>query len=93
MAKYKVLKPFKNKNTKNWYDTGQEIELSVERANEMIANQKKRGGGFLERIDETSHTADGEYPKHVGGGHYELSDGSKVQGKEKAAEAEKALQE
>lgn len=28
------------------------------------------------------------YPKHVGGGMYELSDGSRVKGKKKATEAE-----
>lgn len=33
----------------------------------------------------------GEYPKHVGGGWYELSDGEKVQGKENAIEAENEL--
>lgn len=31
------------------------------------------------------------FPKHLGGGYFELSDGSKVQGKEAAIEAEKAL--
>ena len=33
------------------------------------------------------------YPIHVGGGHYELSNGEKVKGKEAAIEAEAALQE
>lgn len=32
-----------------------------------------------------------EYPKHIGGGYFELSNGKKVQGKEKAVEAEKEL--
>jgi hypothetical protein len=32
------------------------------------------------------------YPKHVGGGYYELSSGEKVKGKADAALAEKALQ-
>ncbi len=31
------------------------------------------------------------FPKHTGGGWYELSDGSKVQGKEEAIAAEKKL--
>jgi hypothetical protein len=30
-----------------------------------------------------------QYPKHVGGGWYELSNGERVQGKEEAIEAEK----
>ncbi|MEY9975299.1 hypothetical protein [Lysinibacillus sp. RC79] len=32
-----------------------------------------------------------EFPKHVGGGRYELSNGEKVKGKEEAIEAENAL--
>ncbi|MEK3887456.1 hypothetical protein [Bacillus sp. FSL K6-3431] len=31
------------------------------------------------------------FPKHTGGGYYELSNGEKVKGKEKANEAEEAL--
>ena len=34
-----------------------------------------------------------EYPKHTGGGWYELSNGEKVQGKEVAEDLEKELQE
>ncbi|PAF31864.1 hypothetical protein [Paenibacillus sp. 7516] len=34
-----------------------------------------------------------EFPKHVGGGTYELSNGEKVKGKDEALEAEKALKE
>ena len=36
---------------------------------------------------------DTEFPKHVGGGTYELSNGEKVKGKEEAQEAEDALNE
>lgn len=36
-------------------------------------------------------SVDGPFPIHTGGGYYELSDGSKVQGKEAAATAQKAL--
>lgn len=41
---------------------------------------------------EEEPAEDEEFPKHVGGGNYELSDGSKVKGKEKAAEAEAQLE-
>ena len=34
-----------------------------------------------------------EFPKHLGGGTYELSNGEKVKGKDEALEAEKALQQ
>lgn len=40
---------------------------------------------------ENKATPDQEYPKHTGGGWYKLSDGTKVQGKEEAIEAEKEL--
>lgn len=40
-----------------------------------------------------SQEDDAEFPKHVGGGNYELSDGSKVKGKDKAVEAEAQLKE
>lgn len=36
---------------------------------------------------------DTEFPKHVGGGTYELSNGERVKSKEEAIEAEKALNE
>lgn len=34
---------------------------------------------------------DDEYPRHTGGGYYELSDGKKVKGKDEAIKAENAL--
>lgn len=40
---------------------------------------------------KASGEADSEFPKHSGGGYYELSNGEKVRGQEAALEAEKAL--
>ncbi|MEF2247743.1 hypothetical protein [Paenibacillus sp. IITD108] len=34
-----------------------------------------------------------EFPKHIGGGTFELSNGEKIKGKEEAIEAENALKE
>jgi hypothetical protein len=51
MAKYKALKKFKDVETDEVYETGQEIEMTVKRANEAIENLKKYDGEFLERID------------------------------------------
>lgn len=51
MAKYKVLKTFTDKETREVYKENQEIEMTVKRANEAIQNLKKYGGEFLERID------------------------------------------
>lgn len=49
--------------------------------------------GVSEVSSSTSSVSNEEYPKHVGGGYYELSNGDKVQGKDKALESEKSLQE
>lgn len=51
MAQYKVLKTFRDKNTKETYKKGQMIEMTVKRADEAIKNLKKYKGEFLERID------------------------------------------
>lgn len=51
MAVYKVLQNFRDKNSKQVYEEGQEIEMTVRRADEAIANLKKWDGEFLERID------------------------------------------
>src|SRR5690625_4165653 len=41
--------------------------------------------------DDDNQVANSEFPKHTGGGYYELSNGEKVKGKDAAIEAEKAL--
>lgn len=54
MAKFKVLKVFKDKDTQEVYRVskkGESIELTVKRADEVAA---KLGDGFLERIEEDS---------------------------------------
>lgn len=51
MARYRVLKRFKDKYTKEIYEVGQEIEMTVKRANEAMKNLKKYNKEFLERID------------------------------------------
>lgn len=52
MATYKVLRSFKDKYTKKVYTAGQEIEMTVERADEATKSLMKHGGGFLDRIDD-----------------------------------------
>jgi hypothetical protein len=48
MAEYKVLQNFRDKNTKELYSEGAEIDMTVKRAKEV---EKKLGEGFLERLD------------------------------------------
>lgn len=58
MAVYKVLQSFRDKNTKKVYEEGQEIEMTVKRADEASANLKKWDGEFLERIDKQNSQID-----------------------------------
>lgn len=48
MAKYKVLKKFRDTHTKEVYEPTTEIEMTVKRAEEV---EKNLDGSFLERID------------------------------------------
>ena len=72
---------------------GQTVDLPVE----QIEQLNKAGLGILLEVEE-AEGADGAaevntavWPKHVGGGHYELSNGDKVKGKEAAAAAQAEL--
>jgi len=58
MAKYKVLKTFRDKYTKETYEKGQELDMTVKRAEEAIKNLKEYGGDFLERIDNKEQVED-----------------------------------
>lgn len=49
MAKYKVLKTFRDIHTNEIYEPNSEIELTVKRANEV---EKNLDSSFLVRIDE-----------------------------------------
>lgn len=102
----KVLKPFIDKHTKETYEVGQEIEVTEKRGFEIIYSPIL-GPSFVEPIldnekDQEAITQDtiihhdGEeevinYPQHVGGGQYLLSDGTKVKGEDAAIKAEKEL--
>lgn len=50
MAKYKVQKSFRDKETKKVYKPGEEIEMTVKRADEVAKNLD---GSFLMRIEES----------------------------------------
>jgi hypothetical protein len=59
MAKYKVLENFRDKHTKELYETGAEIEMTVKRATEAEKNLAKYGKVFLERV-ETKTSEEGK---------------------------------
>ncbi|MGG5323831.1 hypothetical protein IGJ83_001210 [Enterococcus pernyi] len=47
MAKYKVVKVFKDVHTKETYKLEQEVDLTKERFEEIEKNLEASGGGFL----------------------------------------------
>lgn len=49
MAKYKVLKSFRDKHTKEIYEKDTTIEMTVKRASEV---EKNLDSSFLERVEE-----------------------------------------
>ncbi|MDQ0340265.1 hypothetical protein J2S00_003070 [Caldalkalibacillus uzonensis] len=76
----KVLKTFRCKVTKKIYRAGSVYD--GERAEELQAL------GFVE-----VHEPEPEWPKHIGGGKYELSNGETVKGKQAAFTAQAELDE
>ncbi|WP_085521412.1 hypothetical protein [Tuberibacillus sp. Marseille-P3662] len=76
-----VTRRFRDKNTMDIYNVGDTFKSDDYKRVAFLVDR-----GFLEGSKQTT-----QYPKHVGGGWYELSDGEKVQGKDEAQEAEKAL--
>lgn len=76
--RYQVIAKFRDKYTKEIYLPGKEIDLTDET---RIVNLQKR-----KLIGETIEEPTAE-PKHVGGGMYELPDGTRIKGKQAAIEA------
>lgn len=60
MAKYRVLKSFKDIKTGEIYQQNQEIEMTVKRADEAIKNLNKYDGKFLERLDDKKEETERE---------------------------------
>lgn len=91
--RHTVLKTFRDKQTDRIMIPGQSIQTDDEDRIRTLSSQ-----GFIalpdkvpELKEEQRVTAPDEFPKHTGGGYFELSNGEKVQGKEAAVEAQKAL--
>jgi len=80
--KHLVIKSFIDKETGKGYNAGSTYESDdSERVAFLI------DAGFL----KGSQKDDFEFPKHIGGGYYELSNGEKVKGKDEAIAAEEEL--
>lgn len=63
----------------------------IESAEDSPKNQQNEATGEVSK--ETTEVVSDKFPKHVGGGTFELSNGEKVKGKEEAIQAEEALKE
>ncbi len=72
---YKVGKPFPREG----------IEVSERRLAILSTDQNAAKKVLIEKVE------DEVFPKHTGGGYYELSNGEKVKGKEAAEKAENEL--
>lgn len=103
MEKYKVVHPFRdiqdtNKSNPNGrvYKVGDEFpatqrKVSEERINELKGRNNKIGYPLIEDSLDKVPKGNADYPWHLGGGYYELSDGSKVRGKDEAKKAEQQI--
>ena len=78
--KIPVIRAFIDKHTKEPYNQGY-----VYNSDDVKRIKELQDKGFLKKLEIES------FPKHTGGGWYELSDNSKVQGKDEAIAAEKKL--
>jgi hypothetical protein len=79
--KYPVIKNFRDKYTKIRYKIGDIYETEDAKRAEYLQSKEALGGQIAE---ETTPEAQ---PKHIGGGWYELPDGTRVQGRENAENA------
>ncbi|WLR53556.1 hypothetical protein LC048_13590 [Mesobacillus subterraneus] len=80
----KVIKRFQDKETKEVYFRG---DLYENDNSDRVAFLVEKG--YLASADVQEGA---EFPKHTGGGWYELSNGEKVKGKKEASATEKDLQ-
>lgn len=93
---YEVIKDFKDLEDNGYiYRAGKPYPRdganpSNKRIESLASENNKRKEVLIHAVETDEEH---EYPKHIGGGYYELSNGEKVQGKGKASEAERALRE
>jgi hypothetical protein len=92
MPKFVTLAQFRDKETGELVPAGTEIELTDADRIERLRRAKVLGGPQRGKPAETMtrepKVERGAWPKHTGGGWYELSSGEKVQGKAEARKAQ-----
>jgi hypothetical protein len=84
MHTYKVGKPFPREG----------FEPTDKRFEELSSENNKVGEALILKVSESSSFDEEtvEYPQHVGGGYYKLSNGEKLRGKENAHKAQKKIE-
>ncbi|GEO27031.1 hypothetical protein AAC03nite_28160 [Alicyclobacillus acidoterrestris] len=87
MKEYTITSEFVDRETGNRKKPGDTITVDDDRAAQL------RAAGVIGKEVTASTTPDENGLIALGGGYYQLPDGNKVQGKDKALEALKALQE
>lgn len=90
-----IIQDFRCKLTGEFFPVGSRYVADEERVQYLTEQGYADGAtevaSSVSNPDEKSELD--EFPKHVGGGFYELPNGEKVKGKETAEEAMKKLQE
>lgn len=93
---YKVIEKFIDlEDNRRLYEVGQPypregLVVTEERLEALSTSNNRVGRPFIKAV-ENKRTNNEQYPKHIGRGYYELSNGEKVKGKEEALAAEKVL--
>jgi hypothetical protein len=83
LSNYAVKTPFRDKDTLDLFGVGDEYYTDDPERAKFLQQEGYLGEEIVEEADEDSE----EWPKHVGGGYYELPNGEKVKGKENAHKA------
>lgn len=83
----KTRRRFKDLEEKTIRKKDEEFEVTKKRFEEINSTSF---GILVEKVKESNNTE--EFPKHTGGGWYELSNGEKIKGKEEANNAENELE-
>lgn len=93
---YEVIANFIDKeDNKRLYEVGQpyprEGHAPSEERIESLSTHNNNGNKPFIKLVEVMQDSDSEFPRHTGGGYFELSNGEKVKGKEAAEKAENDL--
>lgn len=81
--KVKILNTFSDKELKKVLIKGEIVEMSEERVIYIMSKDQD----IIEPLEDFND----EFPRHLGGGHYVLSNGEKIKGKDEALKAEEEL--